>query len=89
MPCKQKGYVQTLKYYHKTSWDYKAYSASSFTILIAYNSLEVKTKIETLIYDSVDVLAAAGGNLGLFLGFSCLGCIWFILEHLQPYFGRD
>jgi hypothetical protein len=34
--------------------------------------LLVEEQIERLAYDFGNFLAAAGGNLGLFLGFSCL-----------------
>jgi hypothetical protein len=41
-------------------------------LIISFNSLLVEEQIETLAYDFGNFLAAAGGNLGLFLGFSCL-----------------
>ncbi len=85
MPCKQTSYFQTIKYYHQTSGPFMTFPADTFSVVIAYNSLEVKTKTEALVYDFVDLLAAAGGNLGLFLGFSCLGCIWCFMDHLGQH----
>ena len=88
MPCKQKSYVQTLKYYHQTSWAFKALPDDVFSLAIVYNSLDVKTKTETLIYDLGDVFSAAGGNLGLVLGFSCFGCIMQLIKYAQLYYNR-
>lgn len=88
MPCKQKSYIQTLKYYHQTSWPFKAPTDDVFNLAIFYNSLDVKTKTETLIYDLGDVFSAAGGNLGLVLGFSCFGCIMHLIRYVQLYFDR-
>lgn len=88
MPCKQKSYVQTLKYYHQTSWSFKAVSEDTFYLYMVYNSMDVKTKTETLIYDLGDVFSAAGGNLGLVLGFSCFGCIMELIKYVQWYFDR-
>ena len=50
--------------------------------------MDVKTKTETLIYDLGDVFSAAGGNLGLVLGFSCFGCIMELIKYVQWYFDR-
>lgn len=83
MPCKQKRYVQNLKYYHQTSYNY--FNDTYFELIIAYSTLDVTTKMETLVYDFGDFIAAAGGNLGLFLGFSCLGCIWQIIDNFQAW----
>ena len=40
----------------------------------------VEERIETLIYDTGNFLAQAGGNLGLFLGFSCLSLLFAIIK---------
>ncbi len=44
---------------------------------------QVEERTETLIYDLVGVLAAAGGHLGLCLGFSCLTLVLTILEWIE------
>ena len=44
----------------------------AFLLYFFYNSVLVEERTETLIYELVDVIAAAGGHLGLCLGFSCL-----------------
>jgi hypothetical protein len=43
----------------------------------------VEEQVETLIYDAGGFLAAAGGNLGLFVGFSCLSVIFSILDWIR------
>lgn len=83
MPCREISYLQTLKYYHSTSFN--RLLPDTFDLDIAYSSLDVKTKTETLVYDFGDFLAAVGGNLGLCLGFSCLGCIWQIMDTFQAW----
>ena len=40
----------------------------------------VEEHIETLIYDTGTFLTQAGGNLGLFLGFSCLSLLLAVLN---------
>ena len=90
MPCRQTSYLQNLKYSHSTAYRTASSTAfEGFELTIAYISLDVKTKTETFAYDIGDVFAAAGGNLGLFLGFSCLGCIWSFFNLCQAYTRRN
>jgi hypothetical protein len=78
-----------LNYFHKNSWiDTDGKSGiieNSFSLAIAYNTLIVEERVETLVYDVGSFLAAVGGNLGLFLGFSCLSVclalIRFAMKH--------
>ena len=51
----------------------------------SYDTLLVEEKIETLVYDIGSFLASAGGNLGLFLGFSCLSVLIAAVEALQKF----
>jgi len=87
MPCRQKRYLQSLKIYHRTT--YYEFDENSFDLGIAYGSLDVTTTTESLVYAFDDFLAAAGGHLGLFLGFSCLTCIWDIIELWIVHFRRN
>jgi hypothetical protein len=48
--------------------------------------LDVEERIETLVYDVGSFLAAAGGNLGLLLGFSCLSTIFGFINWMQGHF---
>ena len=47
---------------------------SYFTMFIYYGSSVVEEKVEQYIYDPGTLLTSVGGNMGLFLGFSCLSC---------------
>ena len=46
-----------------------------FSIHLFYSTLNVEELVETLVYDRGNFLAAAGGNLGLMLGISCLSVL--------------
>ena len=48
-------------------------------------TLFVDEKIESLEYDIGSFLAAAGGNLGLMLGFSCLSVMFTTVEYANKY----
>jgi hypothetical protein len=45
-----------------------------FYVFLAYETLHVEKRIEILLVDVESFIAATGGNLGLFLGFSCFSC---------------
>jgi len=53
--------------------------------LAYYNnsSLFVEERIESYIYDLGNFLAAAGGHLGLSLGFSCLSALLTFVRYLR------
>ncbi len=86
LPCKQRSYTQSVKHFHRTTWGNAHLQSETFYLVIAYSSLDIKTKTETFVYDLGSLFAAAGGNLGLFLGFSCLACLWQIIDWVQQRF---
>ena len=51
--------------------------------------MDVEKEVETLVYDAGNFFAAIGGNLGLFLGFSCLTmilkCVDFVKKRCEKY----
>jgi hypothetical protein len=55
----------------------------SFLIDLFYSTLVIEERVETLVYDVVNFLAAAGGHLGLFLGFSCLSVLLAAIQVLK------
>ena len=67
----------------------KDFNQNYYTIAIMYNSLDVEKQEETLIYDFGNFLAAIGGNLGLFLGFSCLSIIFAGVDLIMKKFPRQ
>ena len=50
-------------------------SESNIIINLSYETLSIEEEEESIVYDVGNFLAAAGGNLGLFLGFSCFSVI--------------
>ena len=85
-PCQQKSYNVKIERYHMNSWIdptnmlNTTIKESSVYLGLFYDSLGIIEKDETLVYDVGSFLSAAGGNLGLLLGFSCLFLIAGILK---------
>jgi hypothetical protein len=86
-PCKQSSYSFSIGYYHQTSYvshgNLDAISNESFHLAFYYDSLTIEEHFETLVYDTGSMLVAAGGNLGLFLGFSCLSILLSAISFLK------
>ena len=57
-------------------------------LIVMHSSLSVEEHFETLVFDGGSLLAAAGGNLGLFLGFSCLSLIFSALFYLSSVMNK-
>ncbi len=55
----------------------------SFYLNINLESFMVEERVEALVYDEVNFIAAAGGNLGLFLGFSCFSVLLALLNQVR------
>jgi hypothetical protein len=74
-----------LVYQHKNGFELFAGEPMSkdFMIYFYFTSLETLVSSESLIVDFSDLIATIGGNLGLFLGFSCLSIYIHFLEILQ------
>ena len=89
VPCSQKGFNYNMKYFHQNSWiepDNSSLSQNVAVIAVSYSSLLLEERTETLINDLECLLTSIGGNLGLFLGFSCfstlVGVLKFIFEKI-------
>lgn len=67
---------------------FSASTASYLYLECFYDSLEVKKQFETLVHDTGSLLSAAGGNLGLMLGLSCLSILMAALESIQKCFEK-
>jgi hypothetical protein len=90
LPCTLTSYNYKLEYLHRSRWidtqnsyGSEAYKNSTFIFGMSFGSLLVEERSEALVYDGVSFLAAAGGNLGLFLGFSFFSVVISILKILQ------
>ena len=81
VPCIQISFDIVLDYFYDNTWIYSELDFSdiedinSFTLVVFYDTLNVKQLIESFDYDLGSFLASAGGNLGLFLGLSCLSIL--------------
>ena len=91
IPCKQRSYDVTLRKYHTNTWvvyddqPLADISETGVALSLSYESLIVEERIETLVYDIGNFLSAVGGNLGLFLGFSCLTMMLGVLRIVKKF----
>jgi hypothetical protein len=81
LPCRQIYYKVTLDYTHKNLFNGKSFEY--FFFQYKYSTLLVEERIESYDYDIGSFLVAAGGNLGLFLGFSCFSILFFSIELMK------
>jgi hypothetical protein len=51
-------------------------------VAVSYRSLLVEERVETIVYDLESLMTSIGGNLGLFLGFSCFSTFLKILKFI-------
>jgi len=58
----------------------------NYSLSLSYNSFKVEERVETLVYDLESFLTSIGGNLGLFLGFSCFSLLVSIIEMVKAKF---
>jgi len=57
-----------------------------YYLSFSYQDFTIEEKVETLVYDFGSFLTSIGGNLGLFLGFSCFSLLVSIIEMLKEKF---
>ena len=89
LPCSQTSYNYNIQYLHKSRMlGSDSWIDSTFILSIVYSSLLVEERSEALVYDMVNFIAAAGGNLGLFLGFSFFSGVISIIEFIQKLNGK-
>ena len=85
VPCEQTIFDLKLEKYHQNSIVKQGNSSHPLVskgvmFLLQYDKFVIEEHVETLIYDTGNFLAQAGGNLGLFLGFSCLSMLLSIVN---------
>jgi hypothetical protein len=87
LPCFRISYSLDVNYYHENTvganYLFENVPASNFTVYFFFRSPWIEERIETLTYDLGGMLAAAGGNLGLMLGFSCLTLVFGIINWVK------
>ena len=85
MPCSLSPYKAELMLNHENAMElYTGLKNSQhFLLYLYYYSMESEVDSESLIIDFTNLIASVGGNLGLFLGFSCLTVYWLLLDLLK------
>ena len=90
LPCKRLSYSFTLNTLHNNSLLFEMpqnfTETSVYLLMYYYKTLVVEKQVETLVYDFGGFLAAAGGNLGLCLGLSCLSIVFTLTHWTQSLF---
>ena len=85
LPCSHKSYTYNLKYFHKNSWidvdnSTTALIETAGVVTLSFSSLLVEERKEAYMYDLENLMTSIGGNLGLFLGFSCFSTFVALLQ---------
>ena len=94
MPCLQLQYRFTLSELHMNNWidPRKMYPPEFvkeyYSISASFETMDIEKQEENLVYDSGSFFAAIGGNLGLFLGFSCFSIIVAAIDFIAKKFGK-
>jgi hypothetical protein len=85
LPCSVSSYRAELFHQHKNVFEVSSAEplAEDFVLYYYFSSLDTDVNTETLIIDFPNLVANIGGNLGLFLGFSCLSIYVMFLDMLQ------
>jgi len=87
LPCKQTTYKTNLQYYHANKWvdpnNTVPRPKDYLYLAVYYDTLLVDEGIEAYVYDLGIILAQAGGNLGLCLGFSCLSALLAFIQFFK------
>ena len=91
-PCSKTSYEYIIEYYSKNSCfdptDADFYNSNYFHLMMYFKKLDTEERTEALVYDTVNFLSAVGGNLGLFVGFSCLSVIFTLIDCFKPLLDR-
>ena len=61
-------------------------SINKTTLYAYYAGPNVKIEEEYTLMGTTAIISATGGSLGLFLGFSCYGAVWNIIEMVETIF---
>jgi len=90
LPCARNSYTFVLNTFHFNSikWDGspELQDENYYHLFFYYKSTLVPKQVEVLVYDFGGFIAAAGGNLGLCLGFSCLSILFTVTHWTKTVF---
>jgi hypothetical protein len=90
IPCEQTIFEAKVSIFHKNSnseqvVDLGSTKKSFLYFSFGYETFNKEKHSENLMYDTGNFLTQVGGNLGLFLGFSCFSVILTIIECLNKW----
>lgn len=85
LPCRQINYKISFDYAHEILYKEAEEKNKCFFFKYMYSTLLVDERMESYDYDIGSFLTAAGGNLGLFLGFSCLSILFMAIKWIKNY----
>ena len=88
LPCTTISYNLKQRYMSENIWIHMNNLANfeeknNFDLYYSFETMDTEERMETLTYDLGNFLVAAGGNLGLFLGFSCFSLMLTFIEYLN------
>ena len=88
-PCSQTSYNIEVDYLSRFSYMNPAkpelLQSKHFHLDFFFKKIDIEERTETLVYDFVTLLSAGGGNLGLFVGFSCLSVLYTFYNCIEKY----
>ncbi len=79
VPCKQVRYKASLRE------DSSRYLGNLTSVSLYFKTSHVIAYEEYLLYDLNTIVAAVGGSLGLFLGFSCWHCMVLVVDRWTKF----
>ena len=93
VPCSRSSYAIGIQTFDETSFitikdpednvtEYEREYANSTIFSFYYSKMDVKVSSIIDLIDLPTFIGSVGGNLGLFVGFSFLGCIFFICDFM-------
>ena len=89
--CSETGYKAEALYFHRNSWietsDLDTLQDDGYQFSLAYQTLQLEETVVTLAFDLENFLTSVGGNLGLFLGLSCLSMLLLVADGLDRFLG--
>ena len=95
IPCKQTSYKVSVRNVQKNKADIYELEdtpldqlVQAFYFIYGFDTLNTEQRIETLDYDFGNLVVAAGGNLGLFLGLSCLSILMPVVDFMENAAGK-
>ena len=75
--------IHWISQFDKYSWPGQKYGYGKHMLRIEYESMNVKIRSEVPMVDFNTFVSAVGGSLGLFLGFSLIGSLFYVYNFIQ------